>query len=160
MPPAVWPGSCTQSPCPCGRPLLTYTSQETLKHRSGSVSVRSLGPSAHKVLFDPFVHLQRVWSLILNGISPLLPSYWGFPFAPGHGVSFLGGIQHSPVNGCSEASCNFGVLQEKMSACSSLPPSCQYNESQDLHNFSPRRGEHSLPWPPRDSCLCCHQRLL
>ena len=26
------------------------------------------------------------------------------------GVSFFGGIQHSPVNGCSAASCNLGVL--------------------------------------------------
>ena len=36
---------CTQSPCPCGRPLLTCTSPEdtqTLKGRSGSVSVGSL----------------------------------------------------------------------------------------------------------------------
>ena len=33
---------CTQSPCPCGRPLLTHTSTgdiKTLKGRSGSVSV-------------------------------------------------------------------------------------------------------------------------
>ena len=28
----------------------------------------------------------------------------------GHGVSFFGGIQHSPVKGCSVASCRFGVL--------------------------------------------------
>ena len=34
----------TQSPWPCGRPLLTRTSQEMLKHSSGSVSVGSLGP--------------------------------------------------------------------------------------------------------------------
>ena len=26
------------------------------------------------------------------------------------GISFFGGIQHSPVNGCSGVSCNFGVL--------------------------------------------------
>ena len=26
---------------------------------------------------------------------------------------FFGGIQHSPVNGCSAASCNFGVLTGK-----------------------------------------------
>ena len=31
-------------------------------------------------------------------------------FALGRGISFFGGIQHSPVNGCSTASCNFGVL--------------------------------------------------
>ena len=45
---------CTQSPCPCGRPLLTHNSAgdtQTLKGRSGSVSVRS--PGAHKILFEP-----------------------------------------------------------------------------------------------------------
>ena len=47
---------------------------------------------------------------MLNVISPLLPSYWGFSFALGCGVSFFGGLQHSPVNGCSASSCNFGVL--------------------------------------------------
>ena len=34
----------------------------------------------------------------------------GFSFALGHGVSFFGGIQHSPVDGCSAMCCNFGVL--------------------------------------------------
>ena len=37
-------------------------------------------------------------------------SFWGFSFALGCGVSFFGGIQHSPVDGCSAASCNFEVL--------------------------------------------------
>ena len=38
-------------------------------------------------------------------------SCWGFSFAFGHGLSlFFSGIQHSPVEGCSAASCNFGVL--------------------------------------------------
>ena len=45
---------CTQSPCLCGRPLLTHTSAgdaQTLKGRSDSVSVES--PGVHKVLFEP-----------------------------------------------------------------------------------------------------------
>ena len=45
-------------------------------------------------------------------------SYCGFSFALGGGVSFFGGVQHSPVNGCSAASCNFGILageDERMS---------------------------------------------
>ena len=33
-----------------------------------------------------------------------------FSFALGHGVSFFGGIQHSPVNGYSALSGNFAVL--------------------------------------------------
>ena len=73
---------CTQSPCPCGRPLLTHTSTgdtQTLKGRSGSVSVGS--PGMHKVLFEPSEHLCWLLSLILNMISPLLPSCWVFSFA-------------------------------------------------------------------------------
>ena len=81
---------CTQSSCPCSRPLLTCTfsgDTQTLKGRSGSVSVGS--PGEHKILFEPSKHLWWVWSLILNAISPLLPSCWGFSFAFGHGLSFL-----------------------------------------------------------------------
>ena len=69
-----------------------------------------LGPGAHKVLFEPSKCLWWIWGLILNVISPFLPSFWGFSFALGRGVSFFGGIQHSPVHGCSAASFNFGVL--------------------------------------------------
>ena len=39
----------------------------------------------------------------LTGASPL-------PLDKGGGVSFFGQIQHSPVDGCSAASCYFGVL--------------------------------------------------
>ena len=42
---------CTQSPCPFGRPLLTYISagdKQTLKDRSGSVTVMSLGPKGNQ----------------------------------------------------------------------------------------------------------------
>ena len=58
---------CTQNPCPCGRPLLTCASAgdtQILKDRSGSVSVGSLGPGAHKVLFlQKLEHLQftTIW---------------------------------------------------------------------------------------------------
>ena len=44
---------CTQSFCPCGRPLLTVPPQKTIKHNSVSVSVGSLGPGAHKVYLSP-----------------------------------------------------------------------------------------------------------
>ena len=104
---------CTQSPCPCVRPLLTRTSTgdtQTFKGRSGSVSVGSLGPGAHKVLFEPSETLWRLWGLILNAILPLLPSCWGFSFALGHGVSFF---WWDPTFSCwwfIKASCNFGVL--------------------------------------------------
>ena len=86
----------------------------------------SLDPGAHKVLFEPSKHLWQLWSLILNVILPLLPSYWGFSFALGHRVSLFGGTQHSPVDSCSAAvSCNFGVLtgeDEYMSFYSMILP--------------------------------------
>ena len=44
---------CTQSPCPCGRPLLTRTSTGDIKDSSGSVAVGSLGPGVHKVCLSP-----------------------------------------------------------------------------------------------------------
>ena len=44
---------CTQSPCPCSRPLLTCTSAGDTQTQSGSVSVRSLSPGAHKVCLSP-----------------------------------------------------------------------------------------------------------
>ena len=102
---------CTQSPFPCGRPLLISTcagDTQTLKSRFGSVPVGF--PAVQKVLFMPSECLWSVWGLILNAISPLLPSCWSFSFAYGCGVSFFGGIQHSLVDGCSAVSCNFGAL--------------------------------------------------
>ena len=63
-----------------------------------------------QISFEPAERLWQVWGLILNVISPLLLSCCGFSFALGHGISFFGGIQHSPVDGCSAVSCNFGVL--------------------------------------------------
>ena len=86
---------CTQSPCPCGKPLVIHASAgdtQTLKGRSGSVSVGSLGPGVNKFLFEPSECLWRIWGLILNAISPLLLSCWGFSFVLGCGVSFFGGI--------------------------------------------------------------------
>ena len=63
-----------------------------------------------EVLFEPSEHIWCVWGLILNVILLVLLSCWDFSFALGHRVTFFGGIQHSPVHGCSAASCNFGVL--------------------------------------------------
>ena len=63
-----------------------------------------------QVLFEPSEHFWQVWGLILNMISPILLTCWGFSFALGCGVHFFGGIPHSPVDSCSAASFNFGVL--------------------------------------------------
>ena len=89
------------------------------KGRSDSVSVGSLGPSAHEVLFEPSKHLWQAQGLILNATLLLLPSCWGFSFALGRGLYFFGGIQHSPVDGCSATSCSFGVLAGE-SKCTSF----------------------------------------
>ena len=114
---------CIQTSCSCGRPLLTHASAgdtQTLKDRSGSVSVGSLGPGAHKVLFKPSEHLWQVWGLILNVILPLLLSCWGFSFALGYGVSFLVGsnILLSMVVQLRVVILEFS---QKMSACLSTP---------------------------------------
>ena len=67
-----------------------------------SVSVRSLGPGAHKVCLNP-EHLWQELGLILNMNSPLLPSCWGFSFALRHWVSFMVGsniLQSAVVQQC------------------------------------------------------------
>ena len=71
---------CMQSPCPCGSPLLTHTSQETLTHSSVSVRVVSLGPGTQRVCLSP-LSVSGVWGLILNVILPIPPSCWGFSFS-------------------------------------------------------------------------------
>ena len=107
------PGLLQSEPLPPQRPWRTHASTgdtRTLKSRFGTVSVGSLGPGAHKIWFEPSEHLWQILGLILNMVSPLLPSCWGVSFARGYGVSFFGGIEHSPVNGCLTVRCNFGVL--------------------------------------------------
>ena len=61
---------CSQRHCSCSRSLLTHASAwhtQTLKGRSGSVSVGSLGPGECKVLFEPStslrVYLWDFWAL-------------------------------------------------------------------------------------------------
>ena len=61
-------------------------------------------------LFETSECLCWLWGLILNALLSFLSSCWCFSFALGHGISLFGGIQHFPVDSCSGASCNFGVL--------------------------------------------------
>ena len=78
---------CTQSPCPCGSPLLTRTSAEDT-HTQFCLTVCGVSGSwCPQGLFEPSEHLWWVWGLILNVISLLLSSFWGFSFTLGHGVS-------------------------------------------------------------------------
>ena len=69
---------CTQSPCPCGSPLLTCTSiGDTQTQFCPSVCGGS-GSWCAQGLFEPSERLCWLWSLILNAISSFLPSSWGF----------------------------------------------------------------------------------
>ena len=40
-------------------------------------------------------------------IAPLLLSHFSSPLSLDHAVSFFGGYQHPPVDGCSTTSCDF-----------------------------------------------------
>ena len=75
--------------------------QETFKHSSASVS----GSWCTQGMFEPSKHLWQVWCLILNRLSPLLPSFWGFSFALGcevspqsHSNTTQPPLQHSPTD--------------------------------------------------------------
>ena len=99
------------------------------------------------VLCEPSELLWRVWGLIQNAILPLLPSSWGFSFALGRGVSFFGGIQHSPVNGCSVASCNFGVLAGEDECMSFYSSICDIIQESAEASGGPSQGPDGM------SCL-------
>ena len=102
-------GCCTQSPCPCSRPLLTCTVTGDTQTQLW-LSLCGVSGSCYAGLVEPSEHLWLVKDLIPYMISPLLPSCCGFSFDLGCGVSFSDGIQHSPVNSCSAASYSLGVL--------------------------------------------------
>ena len=80
---------CTQSPCPCGSRLLTRTSTGDTQTQFCLSLCGVSGSWCAQGLFEPSKCLWWVWDLILNTISPLLPSYWGVSFALGCGVSFF-----------------------------------------------------------------------
>ena len=80
---------CTQSPCPCSRPLLTRTSTGDTQTQFWLSLCGVAGFWCAQGLFGPSECLWWVWGLILNVLLPLLPSFWGFSFALGRGLSFL-----------------------------------------------------------------------
>ena len=78
--------------------------------------------------------------------------FWGFSFALGRGVlgrgvSFFEGIQHSPVNGCSVASCNFGVLAGEDKCMSFYSSICDIVQKSAEASGVPSQG------PDGTSCL-------
>ena len=92
---------CTLSPYFCSSPLLTCASTGDTQTQFWLSLFGISGSWCAQGLFEPSKSLWQVWGLILNMISPLLPSYWDFSIALGHGVYFFLWIQHSPVDGCS-----------------------------------------------------------
>ena len=76
---------CTQSPRPCGSPLLTRTSAGDAQTQFCLSLCGVSGSWCAQDLFEPSEHLWKVWSFILNTNSPLLPSVWSFS-ALGRGV--------------------------------------------------------------------------
>ena len=78
---------CTQSPCPCGRPLLTHTSTVDVQTQFCLSLCGVPGSWSPQGLFEPSEHLWQEWDLILNTNSPLPTSCWGFSFALGCGLS-------------------------------------------------------------------------
>ena len=77
---------CTQSPCPCCSPLLTHTSSGYTQTMFCLSLCGVSGSWRTEGMFEPSEHLWWVWGLV-NMISPLLLSCWGFSFALERGVS-------------------------------------------------------------------------
>ena len=86
----------TQSPCPCNSPLLTHTSTGDTQTQFYLSLCGVPGSWCAQGLFEPSELFWQVWGLILNMISPLLPSCWGFFFALGRRLS-----PHSRSSTCS-----------------------------------------------------------
>ena len=78
---------CTQSPCPCGRPLLTRSSTGDAQTQFCLSLCGVSGSWCAQGLFEPSERLWWEQGFILNVIFPLLPSCWGFSFALGCEVS-------------------------------------------------------------------------
>ena len=112
MPQAVWPGILHPEPLP----LWKATADPYLCGSTQTLFWLSLYGAIWSWCAQCFV--WALWGSLAGmdvdskcDFTPP-PSFWDFSFALGHEVSFFGGIQHSPVNGCSVVSCNFGVLAE------------------------------------------------
>ena len=109
----------TQSPCPCGRPLLTCTSTGDAQRQFCLSLCGVPGSWCAEGLFEPSERLWWEWGLTLNVNLPLLLSYCGFSFALGCGVS--------PHSHFSAYSLNWGISDLGRGVS---PLSCSSNEMQ------------------------------
>ena len=78
---------CTQSPWPCGSPLLTHTSTGDTQMQFCLSLCGVSGSWCAQDLSEPSEHLWWEWGVILNVNLLLLSSCWGFSFDLGRGVS-------------------------------------------------------------------------
>ena len=147
-----YPGLLHPEPRPLWQTTADPRHSDTVLAQSRGVS-GSWGPQG---MFEPSERLWRGRRLILNTMSPLLPSCWGFSFALGCGVSFFGGLQHSPVNGCSAVSCSFGVLTGEVD-CMSFYYTILH-QTQALITLSRASRETArgpvAPWVPTAAAFC------
>ena len=95
---------CTQSPCPCGRPLLTLASARVTQSQ---VWLSLCGISGSWCTQGFVWTIQDLWWVMLGPL--LCPWMWGI-FVVVVVVVVVVGIQHFPVDGCLATSCSFGVL--------------------------------------------------
>ena len=103
QPASLSPWQATTDPCP-------HRKHSNTQRQSGSVSVGSLGPGTHIVLFEPSKNLWWVWgfdsksdftpSTVLLGLL-LCPWTWGI---------FFWWDPYSPIDGCLAVCCNFAVF--------------------------------------------------
>ena len=114
---------CTQSPCPCRSPLLIHTFAGDTQTQFCLSLCGVSGSWCAQGLFEPSEHLWWIWGLILNMISPLLPSCWGFSFALGRGVSLLVGSNILLSMVVQQRVVILEFLQEKRSVRPSTLPS-------------------------------------
>ena len=83
---AIPRSTAPRAPAPCSSLLLTHISAGDTQTPFCLSLCGVSGSWCAQGLFETSENLKWVWGLILNTISPLLPSFWGFS-ALGHGVS-------------------------------------------------------------------------
>ena len=88
----------------------------------------SPGSWCAQALFEPSEHFWRVWSLILNAISHLLPSCSSFSFALGHGVSPQSRTSALPAALAPTVllglfcTCTWGIPPQRLQHCAASTP--------------------------------------
>ena len=107
---------------PTHLPEASGHSQASLAQSLMGSLLLSPGSWCSQGLYEPSEHLWQLWGLILNVISPLLLSCWGFSFALGRGVSFLVGTNILLLMIVHQRVVILEFSQEKMSTYPSTPP--------------------------------------